>query len=213
MGGPDPAYARAMRRQASVVGWVALALLALPVGCGGEAPESAEPRPDEETAPTTAEVSAGCVEHAECGDDEYCAFSDGTCGQAGPGVCVTMPDAAGCPLPTEGQDLTVCGCDGFTYESGCAAAAVGASVAHEGACAEAAPVDDTCGGATCGAGEYCAIDDGSCGEAGPSQGVCRPLNGVCTSASEPMCGCDGTTYASVCAAQNAGASIRWAGPC
>lgn len=67
-----------------------------------------------------------------------------------------------------------------------------------------------CGGAyrsPCAIGKYCAYLDG-CGTAGH----CRPHEQTCTTQS-PVCGCDGQTRPSECAAAAAGIGLAHEGPC
>lgn len=56
---------------------------------------------------------------------------------------------------------------------------------------------------------YCHRDAGWC--RGP--GVCRPRAELCTQQWDPVCGCDGETYASPCAAASAGISVAEDRPC
>lgn len=57
-------------------------------------------------------------------------------------------------------------------------------------------------GLTCGLGEFCDFGNGQCG-AGDQQGQCAPAGGaIC--AQQPVCGCDGRTYVSACAAHDNG---------
>jgi hypothetical protein len=123
-----------------------------------------------------------------------------------------MDPAGGCSAP-------ICGCDGVDYVSACDAWVAGVSVMHEGSCTVQEPPSEPpeqpplCGGASCGADQFCYFEDGSCGEGGPSGGQCKATDGTCTSAAIPMCGCDGATYPSLCDAIHAGVSVRHQGAC
>jgi hypothetical protein len=67
-----------------------------------------------------------------------------------------------------------------------------------------------CGGAyrdPCAPGKYCAWSDG-CG----TVGYCTPRDLSCEVES-PVCGCDGETYASECAAGAQGVGLAHSGPC
>jgi cysteine-rich repeat protein len=70
--------------------------------------------------------AAGCNVDSDCPCGSFCARPLGAC--AGVGVCAQPAKA--CP-PT---DAPVCGCNGVTYSSACAAARAGASVAAPGPC-------------------------------------------------------------------------------
>ena len=69
---------------------------------------------------------------ARCADGEWCAYSaDALCGAAdATGVCEGRPDSC-----VDAVVAVVCGCDGNSYRSPCAAHANGVSVASEGRCA------------------------------------------------------------------------------
>ena len=84
-----------------------------------------------------------CTSNEECGEDKFCYFVDAaTCGDVAAGLC--KPEPPGCEHAPQGE---VCGCDGQTYPSECAAERAGTSVASDGAC------DDPCGGDPCVNGE------------------------------------------------------------
>lgn len=134
-----------------------LALFALALGgagCAGDA-YGVRPVPDDEpmemmwprlewqaTAPELADAGApamvaldatmpapdahvpGCIDGSDCSSAQYCNRLSDVCGL--PGVCVLVPDCYD-PQP-------VCGCDGITYASPCAAAAAGAAIGSVGAC-------------------------------------------------------------------------------
>lgn len=61
----------------------------------------------------------------------------------------------------------------------------------------------------CAPGEYCARPAEDCLGAGE----CAPIPAACDSVLEPVCGCDGVTYANACTANGAGTGIYADGPC
>ena len=67
-------------------------------------------------------------------------------------------------------------------------------------------------GATCGPGEYCMVENGTCGDAAQA-GTCAPRPELCTLDYTPVCGCDGATYSNRCHAAAAGVSVNYAGEC
>ena len=70
-----------------------------------------------------------------------------------------------------------------------------------------------CGPANaCRPGMFCEYTEGSCGSEG-SVGICRKLVTICTMIYAPVCGCDGKTYSSDCAARAKGQSVRAKGEC
>jgi Kazal-type serine protease inhibitor domain len=145
-----------------------------------------------------------CTSSSDCAGDEFCSLGDGAClGASARGLCKPKPDV--CPAVVE----PVCGCDGTTYNNTCEATRNGASVASVGACR------GSCGGpggAACAEGLFCDLEPGTCGDQSPS-GTCRRAPEACPSISDPVCGCDGTTYASACEAARQGVSVAAEGAC
>lgn len=67
-------------------------------------------------------------------------------------------------------------------------------------------------GSPCGAGEYCAYLDGSCGRDG-SSGSCVAIPTSYIAESAPVCTCDSLTFNSECFASQGGQSVQAAGQC
>lgn len=92
-----------------------------------------------------------------------------------------------------------------------------------GACDEQAPADaadaaetpdvragELCLSASdCGAGEYCATTEASCGR----EGVCTVIPESCERTRDPVCGCDGVDYNNPCIAAQASQSVAKKGTC
>lgn len=175
--------------------------------------------PEETTEPTSpssqqSNLSKGerCATHGDCAVDEYCQQAFGACGSSD-GYCAELPTA---DCPSSGEP--VCGCDGVSYPSRCEAAAAMESIRSAGTCdqkpSSPSPSESaTCGGAVCGASEFCLFGVGACNAESGDGGTCTPLNAVCTSSLSPVCGCDGVTYSSRCEAHARGTSILHTGAC
>lgn len=61
----------------------------------------------------------------------------------------------------------------------------------------------------CSGQEFCQHQTGECN----GSGVCAPRPEVCTAVDEPVCGCNGRTYANACLAAQAGVSVAAKGIC
>lgn len=114
-----------MKRQ---ILWVGLALGALLTACDATTMMDASTPPGDVDAGIDAgPPSAACeASGLSCDGAQFCERGVGFC--LGPGRC--MPRPADCPDPP----AQVCGCDGVTYESACAAQQAGASIETEGPC-------------------------------------------------------------------------------
>ncbi|MEZ4442997.1 MAG: Kazal-type serine protease inhibitor domain-containing protein [Polyangiaceae bacterium] len=180
-------------RLAAIASFVLLVLPAAKGGCG----------PD---VPIGGDGDCGGPNDIACGSGEYCDFGS-TCGEGDQlGTCAPIPDA--CTEPW----IPVCGCDGQTYGTACAAAAEGMSVAHDGEC-NPSPTVCGFGGEQCPSGQFCdyALAD-QCGAADQT-GLCQPIPQACNDIYQPVCGCDGQTYGNSCDANANGVSVAAEGEC
>ena len=169
-----------------------VAPLALAVACDG-----GEPATTTTTSGALTAAGAKCMASAECGEGAWCRKKVGTC--ASRGLCSAAP--VKCPPSA----APVCGCDGETYPSACLAAQSGAAVDHHGACVPPACEDS----AQCPDGMYCRKQSGAC----DSLGKCTTASGPCPYLWQPVCGCDGETWANACVMAQAGVSKLHDGEC
>jgi hypothetical protein len=121
----------------------------------------------------------------------------------------------------------VCGCDSKTYRNVCEAEEAGTSFTHYGLCDNEVTRCGGPDGVSCSvAGMFCRHGVGdsaelSCG-ANQAFGDCVYPPTQCFSSfdasrigfsSQPVCGCDGNTYWSSCAADAASVSVAYLGEC
>ena len=140
-----------------------------------------------------------CKTNEDCSNDSYCAKEAGDCD--GEGTCEPRPRI--CPTLWD----PVCGCDGRTYPNACVAAARGVSVNYSGEC-EPAPIPCK-GNDDCDRENYCAKAPGDC----DGEGTCEPRPEACPKLWDPVCGCDGRTYANACMAAMRGVNVDYEGEC
>ena len=200
------AWSGSCLRRAGMKLLLTLALALGMVGCVVVAAEDDEVAA-EPSEPAT-EPDTSCITHGDCPTGTFCHYEPGICG-ASQGTC--SPTAVPHDVMSS-CTVAVCGCDGRDYSNACEAWIDGVSVWHEGACnptTEPPEEQPTCGGAVCGSGEFCSYADGACG----GTGTCTDMIGSCTSAANPVCGCNGITYPSRCSAIQAGVSVRHEGGC
>jgi hypothetical protein len=137
-----------------------------------------------------------CANNTNCARDEFCLKATGSCNARG--RCAERPTACLAVFDP------VCGCDGETYGNECEANAAGVNVLRAGECDEACSDNADCPRAS-----YCAKNIADC----EGDGQCRERPLRCRDILQPVCGCDGDTYANACEAARAGVNVVGRGEC
>lgn len=153
-------------------------------------------------------LACGGITGATCPSNQVCDITvRGACGGADlPGVCVPPADACGEIYQP------VCGCDGRTYSNDCERLRARAQINHEGPCGEG----QACGGfqgGSCADGQFCDITIPHACRGTDLSGICRVATNICAEIYQPVCGCDGRTYANDCFRRAAGMQLDHDGPC
>jgi hypothetical protein len=146
-----------------------------------------------------------CRAPSDCAVDDYCDFTPGLCGKGRrPGTC--RPRARDCSAASS----LVCGCDGRTYDSECAAHAAGIDLAVAGGC-KGRRDWIACGAHFCDAHvSYCEIVLSDVLEP-PTDFTCKPLPTACLPREgvAPSCSCfpPGTRCLSFCGPMDTGGGV------
>jgi hypothetical protein len=153
-------------------------------------------------------VTCGGITGTPCPGNQICDVTlRGACQGADlSGVCVAPPDA--CAEIYQ----PVCGCDGRTYSNDCERLRARVQIDHEGPCGEG----QACGGFTggsCPDGQFCDITIPQACRGTDLSGICRVVGDACIEIYQPVCGCDGRTYANDCYRRAARVQLDHDGPC
>ena len=152
------------------------------------------------------------------GEDLICPFGDANC----PDVEECPPRESCAPVRARGEGVCARGLgsawNGSTCVllSGCDCAGPDCDLLYGDAArcfADHATCERECGSEpACGPRSYCDYPRNGCGSSG-DDGRCMPRPRNCDDILDPVCGCDGATYANACAARQAGQDVLSEGEC
>jgi len=141
-----------------------------------------------------------CVADTDCPSDQEAMYCKRSSCSVKTGICTSVPDFCSSHFDP------VCSCSNFTYANECLAAGAKANIAYKGECSKELGCFNN---SDCPGSQFCEKDLGSCVDVG----FCSPKPTSCPPEVVPVCGCDGNSYKSECAANQGGFSVDYGSAC